>query len=231
VKNADAASQQRFHYFLLVVLLASLSGIAVFFVVTDQDIQVTVMDYRQLSSDEYFAELQEALHRKILMEFSPQICKNTALFFHNLAVGNDDIMLALDHETNGKRVKWTGTEREARARCLEHTPEPQMRRTCFVIQNNSASDSSKPNNESFLGANRALVEVQIQVRDQLRNRAIACDSLGEKPENDLSIVGYFSVYWLPKSKDTRYKNQIKLQKRNRGFLVAVPGRAPDQVTN
>ncbi|MFW7378824.1 MAG: hypothetical protein ACOH5I_08460 [Oligoflexus sp.] len=213
MKHSEQSSQQLWHYLLLVILLSGTSGLAVFFVITDKDIQVVTQEHREFASDEHIDELTRNLQKRILSEFSPLICENASLFFNHVPIEFNNSLTAISSHTDAS--KWSRTEKDAFNRCLTDQSDALTKRACFLVEGDWSGDG-----DSFLSGKRRLIELQIQVRDQSINKPVSCQSLADKMEEDLVVLSYFSVYWIPSTKN---KTPMKIHKRTKGFFVALPG--------
>lgn len=211
MKSIESTPQQRFQHFLLVVLLASLSGVAVFFVVTDKDIQVSTNDIRYSSNRDYFDYLVRAMKNRILNDFDSAFCEDPARYFHGLSIHRQASLRAIDKDEATQN--WTRSEKEAVNRCLEAATNNKLSRACFLVEAQPEMED-----ESFIAANRALIEVQIQVRNYAQKRLLDCNSLMESVNEEVVVLNYFTVYWLPNKED----KPEQLQKRTDGFLLALP---------
>lgn len=196
MKSSEISSQNLKLYLALIAILGGLSGLAIFIVVTDKDIQVAAKDFRRPSDHRHLEILEQAIADHIASTDAITLCNDPEKSLQNLKITAHVTLLPLNYETLTQ--DWSRRKKEARRRCLEESSEQRSKRACFVFDLDESQMSS-----AFLDSEQALVEVQVQLRDGRNKKSIPCNRLDDGELNNLHTLVYYSVYWLPQAEQSR----------------------------
>ncbi len=129
-----------------------------------------------------------SLKKHVQNSFSPEFCDNPSGFFKTILIGEHRIASSPLPTLNASL--FGNLEQEAIRRCESHHISPHRASFCFIIEPGFTGD----NTDSFLAADRVMVEVNLSFRTK-NYQPISCkQALSYQPEL-ISMELYYSLYW------------------------------------